>query len=99
MIKLQYYLKFMITNADIKKLTEVFATREELDQKFASLTEVFYTKTEIDTRFDQVIKGIDNLTKLYLTDNHEVTAVGHRVDKLENWAGKVGAKVGIKLKH
>jgi hypothetical protein len=93
----------MITDADINKLKQVFATREELDLKIAALTDVFYTKSEmdknLDKRFNQVLNSIDNLTKLYLSGNQELVALGHRTTKLENWAGKVGPKVGLKLRH
>lgn len=86
----------MFKVAELKQLPDflleefklVFVTREEFNARFA----------EQDQKFSQLQTSVDGLTKTILIDRHEIPALGHRVDNVENWIKKAAPKSGIKYK-
>ena len=81
----------MLTDEDIKKLIEVFATREEVTTKkdFDELREQF---SELQTAVDSYAKKAD-------TYFQEMLMLAHKVDRHERWLQQIAAKLDIKLEY
>jgi len=81
----------MLTDEDIKKLIEVFATREEVATKkdFDELREQF---SELQTAVDSYAKKAD-------TYFQEMLMLAHKVDRHERWLQQIAAKLDIKLEY
>lgn len=82
-----------ITNKDVDKLKEVFATKEDLNR--------FATKEDLDRKFDKVLSGQDRIMKeLEKARGDRVLAKGkddeqdRRLDGLEGRVQKIEVKVG-----
>jgi len=82
-----------ITNKDVEKLKEVFATKEDLNR--------FATKEDLTDKFDAVLKGQDKIMKeLEIAREDRTMAIGKdreqdkRLDGLEQRVRKVEVKVG-----
>lgn len=95
-----------ITNKDVDKLKEVFATKEDLN-RFATkddlekLKEVFATKEDFKQYKTEVMNGLDKvMDELVKAREDRTFAVGkdreqdRRIDSLESRMEKVEAKVG-----
>jgi len=80
----------MLTNDDIQKLIEVFATREEVATKLdlENLREDF---SRLETAVDAYAKKAD-------TYFQEMVALSRKVDRMEKWIHQIAKKVGIELK-
>jgi uncharacterized coiled-coil DUF342 family protein len=80
----------MLTDEDIKKLIEVFATREEVA-----------TKMDLDSLrqdFSNLQTAVDNYAKKADTYFQEMVMLSHKVDKMDKWIHQIAEKVGLELK-
>lgn len=91
----------MLTDQDIQKLKETFATRDEL-------LELFPTKEEVTTKddFDDLRKDFSNLqisvdgyAKKADTYFQEMAALAHKVNRHGEWLKQIAEKVGMKLEY
>ncbi len=81
----------MLTDEDIKKLIEVFATREEVA-----------TKKDLDLLrqdFSNLQSSVDSYAKKADTYFQEMVMLAHKVDKMDRWIHQIAEKVGIKLEE
>ncbi|MCX6764183.1 MAG: hypothetical protein NTU58_00520 [Candidatus Nealsonbacteria bacterium] len=81
----------MLTDEDIKKLIEVFATREEVATK-PDLEELRKDFSDLQTSVDAYAKKAD-------TYFQEMLVLAHKVDRHEKWLHQIAEKVGIKLDY
>lgn len=81
----------MLTNEDIKKLIEVFATREEVATK-KDIEEVRKDFSDLQTAVDGYAKKAD-------TYFQEMAALAHKVNRHEQWLKQIAEKVGVKLEY
>jgi len=81
----------MLTAEDIKKLIEVFATREEVATKIdlEGLKEDF---RNLQTSVDAYAKKADGYFQ-------EMLMLSHKVDRHEKWLLQIADKLGIKLEY
>ena len=91
----------MLTKEDIQSLTEVLATRKEIDEGFRLVKERF---DDIDERFDKLEENqrvmqtsIDNLAKMVKDFRDEHIIIHKRLEVLEEWAKQASKKLGISL--
>lgn len=81
----------MLTDQDIKKLTDVFATREEIDQRFIKIDQRFEeSRQDIDKRFDDqkqdfinLQTAVDNYARRADAFFQEMVVLNHRVNRHE----------------
>lgn len=81
----------MLTNEDIQKLIEVFATREEAT-----------TKSDFDILrkdFSNLQSSVDMYAKRADTYFQEMVMLSHKVDKIEKWVLQMADKLGMKLQY
>ncbi|MBU2635199.1 SAM-dependent methyltransferase [Patescibacteria group bacterium] len=81
----------MLTDEDIKKLIEVFATREEVATK-ADLEEIRRDFSDLQTSVDTYAKKADSYFQ-------EMVALTHKVDRHEKWLLQIADKLGVKLEY
>ncbi|MDP2676427.1 MAG: hypothetical protein Q8O83_01955 [bacterium] len=81
----------MLTDQDIKKLIEVFATREEVATK--------KDLEEVRKDFSDLQSSVDSYAKKADTYFQEMLVLAHRVDRIEKWMKQIADKVGIKLEY
>lgn len=81
----------MLTDEDIKKLIEVFATREEVATK-EDLEELKKDFTNLQVSVDSYAKRADAFFQ-------EMVALSHKVDRHEKWIKQLANKLGVKLKY
>ena len=81
----------MLTDEDIQKLIEVFATKEDIKEAVANLA----TKEDFNT----LQTTVDAYAKKADTFFQELVMLSHKVDRLEKWLHQVADKVGIKLEY
>lgn len=79
----------MLTDQDIKKLIDVFATREELDNKFDNVIQDF---SNLQTAIDSYAKKSD-------TYFQEMLMLAHKVDRQEKWIHQIAEKLGLRLEY
>ena len=81
----------MLSDEDIQKLIEVFATREEVA-----------TKQDLEglrKGFARLQTGVDAYAKKADTYFQEMVMLSHKVDRHEKWIQKIAEKIGIKLEY
>lgn len=81
----------MLTDEDIKKLIEVFATREEVATKL-DLEELKKDFTDLQTAVDTYAKKADAYFQ-------EMLMLAHKIDRHEKWLHQLAEKIGIKLEY
>ena len=81
----------MLDDKDVKKLIDVFATREEMREMIANLV----TKEE----FNDLQTSVDAYAKKADAFFQEMIALSHKVDRHEKWIQQIAAKLGIKLEY
>ena len=81
----------MLTNEDVQKLIEVFATRDEVATK-ADLEEIRKDFSDLQVSIDAYAKKAD-------TYFQEMVMLSHKVDRHEKWLHLVAKKLGIKLEY
>ena len=81
----------MLTNEDIKKLIDVFATREEVATK--------KDFDELRQDFSNLQIAVDNYAKKADTYFQEMAALAHKVNRHEQWLKQIAEKVGVKLEY
>jgi len=81
----------MLTEEDIKKLIDVFATREEVATK-KDLDELKQDFVNLQTSVDSYAKRADAYFQ-------EMVVLSHKVDRHEKWIQQLATKLGIKLEY
>ena len=81
----------MLTDEDIKKLIEVFATREEVATK-QDLEELKEDFRNLQTSVDAYAKKAD-------TYFQEMVMLARKVDRHEKWFQQIAEKLGLKLEY
>jgi uncharacterized coiled-coil DUF342 family protein len=81
----------MLTDEDIKKFIETFATREEMKEMIANLV----TKED----FNNLQTAVDAYAKKADTYFQEMVMLAHKVDRHEKWIKQIAEKLGIKLEY
>jgi len=79
----------MLTDQDIKKLVEVFATRDEIEallERKADKDDILMLTSSIDA----VLKRLETLTT-------EFISITNKVNRLEEWIKILADKTGVKL--
>jgi len=83
----------MLEDKDIQRIieaaTEVFATREEIDQRFSEMRQDF---SNLQTAVDRYAKKADAYFQ-------EMVALSHQVKRHERWLHQIAEKLGIKLEY
>ena len=81
----------MLDDKDIKKLIEVFATREEVvtKQDFEELKEDF---RNLQSSVDAYAQKADAYFQ-------EMVMLAHKVDRHEKWIQQIAEKLGLKLEY
>jgi len=83
----------MIEDKDIQKMVEVFATREEIDQRFGDFRE------EMKGEFSKLYSAIDAYAKKVDDYAQEMIMLAHKVDRHEKWLHQLAEKLGVKLEY
>ena len=81
----------MLTNEDIQKLIEVFATRDEVATK-ADLEEIRKDFSGLQVSIDAYAKKADDYFQ-------EMVMLSHKIDRHEKWLLQLAEKLGIKLEY
>ena len=81
----------MLTDADVKKLIQVFATRDEVVLK-ADLDLFREDFSDLQTSIDAYARKAD-------TYFQEMVMLSHRVERHEKWMHQLAEKLGIKLEY
>lgn len=81
----------MLNDEDVKKLIEVFTTREEMKEMIAALV----TKEE----FSNLQNSVDAYAKKADTFFQEMVMLAHKVDRHEKWLHQIAEKLGIQLEQ
>ena len=81
----------MLDDKDIKKLIDVFATRDEIKEMVSNLA----TKEE----FSDLQTAVDAYAKKADAYFQEMVMLTHKVDRMEKWIQQIAGKVGIKLEY
>lgn len=81
----------MLSEEDIKKLIEVFATREEVATK-GDLEKLRKDFTNLQSSIDAYAKKAD-------TYFQEMVMLARKVDRHEKWIKQIANKLGIKLEY
>ncbi len=81
----------MLTDEDVQKLIEVFATRDEMTTMVSNLA----TKED----FLNLQTAVDAYAKKADTYFQEMVALSHKVDRHEKWLRQVADKLGINLEY
>lgn len=81
----------MLTNEDIQKLIEVFATREEVATK-KDLENIREDFSNLQTSVDAYAKKADGYFQ-------EMVMLSHKVDRHEKWLQQLAIKIGIRLEY
>ena len=102
----------MLDDNDIKKLKDVFATTEQIQEMFEvnnkkiveNLSEVFITKTDFDSfkdeykkEFSRILIPADKKADEETTEKQEATMLKNKVDRHERWINQIAKKVDAKL--
>ncbi len=80
----------MLDDADIKKLTEVLATKHDVQQVQDRLSIV-------ELKVDRMIEVLDKMSLRLEMLNQEYLVLKERDSRYERWLHEIAAKVGITL--
>ena len=81
----------MLSDEDIKKLIDVFATKGDLKEAVKNLS----TKDD----FSQLLTAVDGYAKKADAYFQEMVMLSHKVDRHEKWFHQIAEKLGIKLEY
>jgi len=81
----------MLTNDDIRKLIEVFATKEDLKEAVKDLS----TKKDVNN----LLNAVDTYAKKADTYFQEMVMLAHKVNRHEKWIQRIAEKIGVKLEY
>ncbi|MCD4705903.1 hypothetical protein K8R61_02370 [bacterium] len=81
----------MLTQKDIQKLIEVFATKEDLKE----ITENISTKED----FDKLLVSVDNYAKKANTYFQEMVMLSHKINRHEKWIQQIAEKLSVRLEY
>ncbi|OGE84024.1 MAG: hypothetical protein A3B10_04145 [Candidatus Doudnabacteria bacterium RIFCSPLOWO2_01_FULL_44_21] len=77
----------MLTSNDIKQLSAVLATKEDLKD--------FYNKSEMDIKFNSLLTSVDNLANKFVKYHEEQIVLTHKLERIEDWIKKAAGKLGL----
>jgi uncharacterized coiled-coil DUF342 family protein len=78
-----------LSNEDIKKLKEVFATKDDLND----------LKIELKSDFSDLYQAIDAYAKKADGYFQEMVMLSKKVDRQEEWIKKIAKEVGVELEY
>jgi len=81
----------MLTNSDVEKLIEVFATRDEVKEILATLS----TKDD----FSKLLTSVDIYAGKADKYFQEMLLLANKVDRHEKWLHQIAGKLGVKLEY
>ncbi len=81
----------MLSDEDIQKLIEVFATKEDLKEMVKNLS----TKND----FNNLLNAVDAYAKKADTYFQEMVMLAHKVDRHEKWLQQIANKLGLELDY
>jgi uncharacterized coiled-coil DUF342 family protein len=81
----------MLSDEDIQKLIEVFATKEDLKEVVKNLS----TKND----FNNLLNAVDAYAKKADTYFQEMVMLAHKVDRHEKWLQQIANKLGLELDY
>jgi len=81
----------MLDDKDVKKLIDVFTTRDEMKDMIGNLV----TKEE----FSNLQSAVDAYAKRADAFFQEMIVLAHKVDRHEKWLHQIAEKLGIKLEY
>ena len=81
----------MLSGEDIKKLIDVFVTKEDLKEAVKNLS----TKDD----FNQLLTAVDSYAKKADTYFQEMVMLSHKVNRHEKWLLQLAQKIGVKLDY
>jgi uncharacterized coiled-coil DUF342 family protein len=81
----------MLEDKDIQKLIEVFATREELNDRA--------TKEDLRNAVSEIQTSVDTYAKKADAYFQEMVMLTHKVDRHEKWIKQLADKLGVKLEY
>ncbi len=81
----------MLSDEDIQKLIEVFATKEDLKEVVKNLS----TKND----FNNLLSAVDAYAKKADTYFQEMVMLAHKVDRHEKWLQQIANKLGLELDY
>lgn len=90
----------MLTDEDIKKLSKVFATRDELLKIFGTREEFSDLKSEVvelRTAVHSLVDSVDKMSKSMEDLKLEYNAVMSKLSRHEKWIQQIAEKTGVKL--
>lgn len=82
----------MLTNEDIKKLSEVLATKEDIKD----------LKEDVDGLREMVqslVVSVDKLVKAVSDLKTEYAAITNQINRHEKWIEQIADKLGLKLEY
>ncbi|MEK9181035.1 MAG: hypothetical protein AAB871_02270 [Patescibacteria group bacterium] len=79
----------MLTDEDVKKLIQVFVTKDDLKEAIANLA----TKEDIN----RLTNSIDGILRRLEILHTEFMSLTNKVNRLEEWIKTVAEKTGVKL--
>ena len=82
----------MLTDQDIQKMAQVFATKEDIKDLKEDVSGLRESLQSLITSVDKLAKVIEDLRQEYV-------AVTVKVDRHEKWIQKIADKLGIKLEY
>lgn len=81
----------MLTDKDIQKLIQVFATREEVPLKSDF--------DDLRKDFVNLQTSVDRLAKIVADYFQETKMLGKKIDRHEKWIQQLAQKMGVKLNY
>jgi glycyl-tRNA synthetase beta subunit len=81
----------MLDDKDIQKLTDAFATKEDMKEAVSNLV----TKDD----FNRMMTALDNYANKADTFFQEMVTLSHKVDRHEKWFQQIAEKLGLKLEY
>jgi hypothetical protein len=93
-------IHYMLTDQDIQKLKDVFASRDELVSIFGTREELVQVQKEmvdLKTAVHVLIDSVDKLTKSMEGLKIEYLAIAEKLKRHERWIQQVAQKTGVQL--
>ena len=81
----------MLTNEDVKKLIEVFATRDEVATK--------KDLEQLERQFSNLQTAVDGYAKKADTYFQEMVVLSNKVNRHEKWLQQIADKLGLHLEY
>ncbi|MBU0476654.1 hypothetical protein KKB68_01420 [Patescibacteria group bacterium] len=82
----------MLTDEDIKKLIDVFATKEDIRDLKENVVGLRESVQALTISVDKLVKAVENL-------GQEYAAVVAKIDRHEKWIQQIAEKAGVRLEY